>query len=777
MKKYRSYRGIFYFSIIMFSLVDLAKPQVVLAENYNEIVGEAPVGLDISSYFDVGNFKLAQNEKATDYPFQTNSSSIFTSKADQQHSGRVLNLAKSGESVYSAADDSNSIKLPEVGAAWSKIDDDSANFIDINKKQTVSVWMYFGSGEGQIADNGEGMSLVLQNDPRGSGAMGAGYQGMGALGYDNARYKENKLLFLGSPFGTWTADSGSSPLINSESEIAQTAVANSIALDFNSQINSLISENTYLSPFGTGWTAIQKGNTSESRYKEFTLNSFGTTNSNVTVPDNYPEKNAIFSQNGLGSFPLRLGNSGGMYGVISLTYPGEEYTYKNISLANVALADSSYGSNNIWHYLNSKDNGYATSTFQVGAVNASLINATYKGNELYWHHLTFTWIPAKNGNPAEIHYDYNDKFPDGSKNLGQSRDYTEVTQNIPVDPSVFNNPDRGRVYWGLTGANNGTSQNYSKIAVFESIPALTTAHVKTTLTDKTSGKVITDESNANNASQKTPDSKANLVNYNDELALDYNLAWDYEESKKDWLKIAADINLPTDIKYTSATITYHNDAGSSEAVTIANGTDLSAKKLRYEIASLGSTNDSNGYTSADIVVNGRADNETDHVITEDSQPAVFKGTDAIESTSTPIFKIDVKPQYLQLTVSKSLNFQSINYLATQAYLKRVTPFTLSVTELKEAWTLKASTTELFNGSQSFEGNLIYKKDDQSKPIYLNGEPQEIATGEATNQNSTTNISKDWDDFDGLLLQPNNKKISPAGDYTGNLTWEVDDSVK
>ena len=140
--------------------------QVVFADTDSDAINNAPVGLDISKYFDVGNFEKTSTED-DNYSYQTNSATIYNNSSDSsdKHNGRVLDMAKSGDEK-------------SVGAAWSKIGSGSDNYIDINKKQTVSVWLYFGSGEDtDPLSNGEGMSLVLQNDSRGTSAMGAGFDG------------------------------------------------------------------------------------------------------------------------------------------------------------------------------------------------------------------------------------------------------------------------------------------------------------------------------------------------------------------------------------------------------------------------------------------------------------------------------------------------------------------------------------------------------------------------------------------------------------------------
>ena len=238
------------------------------------------------------------------------------------------------------------------------------------------------------------------------------------------------------------------------------------------------------------------------------------------------------------------------------------------------------------------------------------------------------------------------------------------------------------------------------------------------------------------------------------------------------------MNLPNDVAYKSATITYHDGNGnSSQPITIASDTDLSTNSLKYTIEELGNIANSSGYTSADIVVNGSANNETGKLLTEDSKPATFEGDNAIETTSTPVFYIDsneIPKKSLQLTVSNNLSFQDVNYKSTSALLHRKTPFTLSVTSLKEPWTLKVSTAGLYQGSQPFYGDLVYKNSDDSTPLVLDDNLQQIASGTSPDEKTTTDVTKNWTSDSGLLLQPTSK-TTPAGKYTGTLTWELDDS--
>jgi len=295
---------------------------------------------------------------------------------------------------------------------------------------------------------------------------------------------------------------------------------------------------------------------------------------------------------------------------------------------------------------------------------------------------------------------------------------------------------------------------------------LVTAHATTKLSDVSLDppKVIEDGSTDN------------VVDNGNDVQFNYNLVWD-DTSRKDWSNIEAEINLPIDVDYTDATITFHNAAGSSEPITIANAADMSDHVLSYMIAKLGTIASSDGYTSADIVVSGKANNQTGVPLTEDPEPATFSGDNAIESTSTPKFVIDSNQpiqELLELEVSNGLAFQDVNYQVTQEYLHRKTPFTLKVKNLNQDWELKVSSDGLTHDGQPFYGNVVYKHSADSLPLTLDKTLQKIASGEATDTTTTSDLASTWNSESGLLLQPYSKKIMPAGKYTGILTWELND---
>lgn len=540
-----------------------------------EAINSAPTGLDIHKFFKISP---PLNNDIHD-PFTDND-------AQTTKDGKVLDLA-TGSGSY--------------GAAWS--DTSAGNYIDIRKDQTVSAWLYFGAATNNELLNGQGMALVLQNDPRGYNAMGAGYQGLGVYGYDKAT----------TSYYYFTEGS---PTVATPDYIASTAVKNSMALEFDSQINDALSSRDE-APIQLNYESGVIFPGIGTYY--YTLNGYDTkdTANKFPIPSTYPNNS-------------KFGASGG-YGHIAVTYPGLATSY---ALLPIGVSNQS---NSAWKGFTS-----AASIIHSGAKSAQLVDAGTDDNPIYWHHVTFTWKHASDGKPAQIKYAFNDKYLDGTINNDSSNlgGYPRVDQTVDVDHNIFGDIKDNKLYWGFTGANGKSSGIYSKLVVFESIPALVHADAKASITDNTLGKVITDDSTDKN------------IAHGDKLTINYNVNYDTENSRVDWNKIAAEIDLPTNINYDSdsngniATINYKNSLNGNTKTEYISGTNLNAQSLKFNLAeNLGKISDT-AYTSADISINGIADNTTDHDIDVPEEPAKFSGENQISTTSTPNFKVTYQKNWL-----------------------------------------------------------------------------------------------------------------------------------
>lgn len=816
--KLGSWGLIFLMSILTIFAFNTNKVSASLtSSNDLTVLKDAPNGLPVSSYMSNGTpiSPIASSLFSLKYPYMTNSAQIVDHNGANTPIGNVVSLAN-GKKTY--------------GSIWS-----TDQTFDINKPQTISAWLYFGSGTGDTAAiNSEGIAFVLQNDKRGVQALGAAYDGLGVYGFDNSI--------------TGVSDSPTQSI----SYIASTAIQNSIALEFDTQLNS--PDKPDIGPIFQKTTTIF-GITTPSLNSQNSQNSLDTaTGKNIPADLGLP-----------GSLTY---GAGGGYGHIAVTYPAFTGTYAQFDVS--AQAASKYP-------------GFDQLTTMVheNKMETSLTDSKDSNNNpVYWHHVTINWTPAPSGSKiATLSYHLRDINKDGTENNSSK----VIHDDVPVDTTKLNTTS-GKVRWGFTGATGTTDDSATKLVAFDSIPDALYSDASSSITDKTLNKTISLD-----ATDKT-------VADGDDLALNYNL--NYVRGNEDWKSIAAKIQIPDNVTVTPdangnvATITYADD---KTPIGITKD-DIANGSLQYTLAKdLSSTN-----SPAQITISATANNDTSSDIDVAKAPASFTGTNSIALTSSPAFTILAKKNYtlnlstdsdtnynllynnddstwdpnlnlnysenatdlkdpdvvfnitvddhtytaatdaelngssitipenidflkiikgsgddiwkifpldstktvtvtaidrangmvsnpldftvkvqpnksLHLNVSDSLTFQDINFGNRSTYLKRKSDFNLSVTSLREPWILSVASDGLYDSDKTLNDNfaLVYKKDNDSNYQAINDSPLVIETNNNSYDKSTTDdISSDWTSDTGLLLKQ--IELSPAGKYSGTLKWYVSD---
>lgn len=559
------------------------------------VLKSAPTGIPVDSYM--------SNAKPTvsfGYPYGTNSAQIVDNTGQNSDSGNIISLANN-KNTY--------------GSMWS-----TAKSFDINKKQTISAWLYFGNGEGSDDVNSEGIAFVLQNDSKNTSALGAGLESMGVYGYDSSSY---------------TTIGGTVP---SPSDIQKTAIQNSIALEFDTEKNSfylpskpISNQYGYFSGFFSKLTT-------------YSLNGYDT---QVSPPPSdyigFPTENKT---------KVTYGSLGGQYGHIAVTYPGFATSYKDLDFTDDPTLTNDYSP---WK------KGYVL--VHNNSNSASLTDGTdQNGNVLYWHHVTIKWTPAPSGsNLATLTYDYNDKNLDYSDNNIPSGWDKKLFVSNTVDTSKLNTTD-GKVRWGFTAANGPSDNVSTKLVAFDSTPETLYADADANIIDTTlNNKKITSAS-----TDKT-------VGNGDSLKLNYDLT--YKTGSVNWKDILANVKIPNGVTITPdsynniGTITF-NDGYSQ---TISKG-DITNDNITSQLdEELSPTND-----TAKITINAKAVNATTKDIDVKQAPATFNGSNEISSTNSPEFTILAKPTYsLNLTNSNSTNEIDLLYKQTNATLNLPTTLNYS----------------------------------------------------------------------------------------------------
>lgn len=587
MKQFKKFLTIFLNITLIFILIFPLTITTVSATIPDSVMNDAPDGLPIADYFDIVD------------PI---------SRGTQTNNPYTKNNAEINNQVLALAQDHG---INSMGAAWSNFD--SKNYINMNEKQKVSVWLYFGSGIESADKNSEGIALVLHNDYRGPKTIGADFEGMGVYGFDQSLRQVNDYLEFDTDL-SW----------DDARKVASNAIQSSVALEFDTKRNDVTSS-AKLSENPEDNYPILVDQTTEGKIRPikryyYTMNGYDTTFSQFK-----PDTN-IFSKN------ARLG-AGGRYGHIALTYPALPESYVRVPLGSDNIADSNFA-------------GFkeAFSMVHMNDTEATLIDAYDPNNkDIFWHHLTFEWTPSTDGKTADITYKFNDKYLDGTLNTKKSGGYPYLEKTTTINTDVFNKFDGEKLYWGLTAANNNNKDVQPKLAVFESIPALVTTEITPSIIDHDLNKTI------------YPDSSDKSVGPDDNLTFNYNIKYN-DTSRVNWQNIIADLNLPDHVKYQPdsngniATITYHNFKDGTTLEENIPYSNLSNQTLKYQLAQeIGKHTNQDGtmtnFTNVDLAVNGISINDTKKDISVASETANFSSKQQVTSTSTPNFNIKYKRDY------------------------------------------------------------------------------------------------------------------------------------
>ncbi|MFC6261365.1 L-type lectin family protein [Levilactobacillus fujinensis] len=236
-----------------------------------------------------------------------------------------------------------------------------------------------------------------------------------------------------------------------------------------------------------------------------------------------------------------------------------------------------------------------------------------------WQHITLDYTaPTDGGNTGTITYSYNDKdattgAPKPQNNNTYARESIDLS-NLDVSESDPN------VYWGFTGTT-GTNSETSVVA-FEQVPGQANVNSTATLTDETK----------NNATITS----GYGVSGNDAVKATYTL--NYESGEEDWSNIKSSLNLPANINWNKAEISYPNSTTATKSLSPA---DISNNKLDVNVDNLNSSNN-----QAVITLEGTANNVA---ATSATAVSSFVGDNAITSAKTNSFKITASPFTVSLS--------------------------------------------------------------------------------------------------------------------------------
>ncbi|WP_125713939.1 hypothetical protein [Companilactobacillus kedongensis] len=527
---------------------------VVEAASYfdSQVIGDPPPGgLPISNYFKTGDYT--------------------------GNSARVVKGSTDTVQVTSEAG--------QTGAVWS---DNQKNYLNISKKQTISMWMYFGTVNSLVGIP-DGLAFVLQNGPI------------------SAISNTNGTVNSGESLGVWGSDSNRYAVLGGDAvdgvtPVEKQAIQNSFAIEFDTETNHY------------------KGK-SPMNYYDYISNG----KSSADLPD---PKNAmdflpydIDDHEGPNYNYLYSTSNDKQYAHIAWNYPARATSYVQLSndppKMNPALTifGSPYPSGTsiiaLKHHLGAGGNG----------ANVYLQRET--GNNVKprasWRHVTIEYIPAPSGsNNATLTYKVGDKNPE----TGDAKS-PQVDVTLSLDMSAFGNMNGSdKLRYGFTGSTGANADTNSAV-VFETMPSLVDAEANAYVVDKTantrlehvdkdsSGNNIPAQANQNydliddDSLALTPTKK---VHPKDDLTLNYRFHYLSGEEPATGLKstfnIPTNVTVNTDSSGNIGTMHYVSKADSDEKTTkkdvpipasaLSTSTDSSGSSKQVVSADLDTMGDSSG---------------------------------------------------------------------------------------------------------------------------------------------------------------------------------------
>lgn len=475
----------------------------------------------------------------------------------------------------------------QTSAVWS----DGDNYIDINKKQTLSMCLYFGANL-TIGGPADGIAFVLQNDSRGVNAI------------STLNGKVNK----GETLGVWGSDlskyvtNDPTPLpTDNTTPIQLQAIQNSWALEFDTRTNS---------------SKVDPGNS---------FDSLGYPGSNPTLP------NPIIGSHIAWNYPARATS----YEQISPNKP--EYSWGFLSGKSVMGLNHNFGSN---------------LSFNGNDLNFTSFGSSTEPAEK-WKHVTITYNPptSADSNTATIDYAFNDKSVYGTtiKPLPGNASFA----TIPVDLSEFGTVKDGKLRFGFTGSTgSGTNDNTTNAIVFETMPSIVEATLNSYAVDKDiHARVGSDTSLMDTDAQAM--NETTKVHPGDNIGLNYMMR--YDSGKQPSKDVTADVDIPDNLTVKNddgniGTIYYTGIDNATKKETTKevaiSQEDLSTdnKSASVKIENMGMTDDDAKYwKTARIEINTTANPITSGTsLNVPSAHASFEGPNYKSDTQIPSFDI-VKP--------------------------------------------------------------------------------------------------------------------------------------
>lgn len=685
--------------------------------------------------------------------------SMFT-KADFSKYSTQPNFAKLVDGFLHTGGNTGAILMTnqpsQVGAIWSNVE--GGNYIDINKKQTMSMWMYFGPKKHtDNKDFGDGMAFVMQKSN----------DGANAIAHDGAH------IGAGESLGVWGVDDKRS---NSSSDVLTTsAIQNSWALEFDTHTNNdpAPGEGTYFDSNVSGQHIAYGYPADPATY--------------TAVPEKIlfvPTGKYYYTMNHQGTRQVELHDGKWHH----LTVSWDPTTFKATCIFNDKNPDGSIGTNPVridvppvqatefGGHENLADGklrwGFTATTgdsYEANLIAFESIPSLVEGEVIPSITDTSQQKEVESNGTVnsndQLAFKYNLKYDSGRDK------WSNITAELVLPQNVTYQTGNSSDVIGSVNYSDGNG--FEPIYASELTGTNTLNHtLKRNLDSSDRGgpitATVTINGVANNVTSNTDVASTRSTFDSDTLIKDVDmLPFTILKSKP--------INLVLDKNNIS--VNPNKSAPITGTVSYVDGTTVKNSEMTVH-ANLNGT-DLDKFKMSDDDVSGKLNFEVPaNKLTEDTNILKVYVTDPNGNrTTTSTVKI-AKKGTLALKVD-DYSFGSINQVASSILIPRKGDWRIEVDDSREKgsnpWNLLAKTDGLYNSGTKFNGNVIYKNSNGIEKILNNNSNTLIASGNKTQDGEqVTSVSRLWNDSEGLLLRSNG--TNTMGNYSGEMNWVLSDTI-
>ncbi|APU70793.1 lectin-like domain-containing protein [Companilactobacillus crustorum] len=648
------------------------------------------------------------------------------------------------------------------GAVWSNQSssgNSKNNYIDINKNQTVSMWLMFGGGRGNV-NYGDGMAFVLQN------------AGPNAFNKDLLEKGEG-----GQTMGVWGV-----PMTDTSKElIAKTAIQNSLAIEFDTYFNG---------------DSIEDENASDSSYDHQLVSQ--TSGSHIAW--NYPGDPNTYALFGSKNY-VEMAHKDPVYQVNNNTNFLTDKAWHHMTI-EWKPADTKSSDPTLTYKFDDEDlNGKPVTPGVTKSFPVDITKFNLNGNnKLYWGFTgstgenTETNLVILDSVPAIVEASVDSELED---NTQTSSDGTprKVNENESV-----NNGDDLSLKYNLS--YDSGSQDWKNIIADINLPSHITYTNGTIKYIDGSSQAFSVDGSATDVTQTlekdlSSTNKSATITINGTATADNSVTTEVaaEHASFKGSNLQKDVNSPAFKIIQPKKLTLTAQSSDNQTVKTTGQTTLSgqvaysptdtidtSKIVIHRLINGKETPESDKAATLATLDTGSSADIFNYLVSADdlkegANTVSFYAEDQDYNKSNTItYNINVIGD-LTITAAPTSHFETVQSFPITRTIHRADDWAISVSDqraINSTWKLNATATPLTKGDSTWDNGGLVFIDSKGNSNSLVNQVVNIAQGTKTsNGKQDFNIASSWSQNNGILLKQTS--FEPKGTYSTTITWTAVDS--